>query len=132
MWCICLTYTQVICDEISNNQPALVTLEEDGGSLSQGVRTRESAKVKSRLNGMRRRWESLCSQAADSQAELSSHAGHWQQYQDAEQRVLPWLDHAERVLAEECGKTACQEDAQEQYDAHQVRKVEEIHQVKWS
>ena len=74
---------------------------------------------------MRRRWESLCSQAADSQAELSSHAGHWQQYQDAEQRVLPWLDHAERVLAEECGKTACQEDAQEQYDAHQVRKVEE-------
>ncbi len=113
-------FVQEICTEVLNNQPSLEGLEKEGASLAQGFKSRETAAVKSRLAALRRQWESLCGRARDASSNLSSHVSHWQQYQSFLQLLFPWLDSAERQLAQEVGRCASEKDASAEYDAHQV------------
>ena len=111
---------QDICAEIYDNHRGLGALEKEGSSLAQGFRSRETAAVKSRLAALRRQWESMCGRAKDASSSLSSHVGHWHQYQNHMQLLFPWLDAADRQLAQEVGHCSNVKEARAEYDAHQV------------
>ena len=120
---------QELSTEVASNHGNLEQLEKIGRELAHGFRSRESAGVKSRLATLRRQWESLCSRAKDESSTLSTSVTHWQAYVSYLQIIMPWLDEAERYLAQEAGRSLTLEEARAQYDQHQAfLREEEKHQ----
>ena len=110
----------MICSEIYDHHEALEQLERDGGELTGPSRSRETATVKSRLANLRRQWQMLCKQAKSESEALSSSAGHWHQFLANQQRLLPWLQSAERYMDEEVGKCGSLDEAQQERQQHAV------------
>ena len=114
----------MICSEIYDHHTSLEEIEKECRDLSHGFRSRETATVKNQVANLRRQWESLCSRAKDQSSTLSSHVGHWNQYQNTLQKLLPWLDNSEKYLAQDMSKCGSLQEAQDQHQRHQVRKSE--------
>ncbi len=121
---------QEICTEVSGKQSSLEALEGEGAALAQGFRSRETAAVKSRLAALRRQWEALCGRAQTASSSLSSHVDHWHQYQTHLKLIFPWLDAAERQLAQEVGRCASEKEATSEHEAHQVSERQQSYAIR--
>ena len=112
--------TQVILEEIQNNDTGLRKLEEKCAELSQGFRSRETASAKSKVTNMKRTYEKL-SQTAQKKTELlSDDVSNWHQYQNDVQQLVPWIDGAEAVLEAADDKISSLDDALQDYERLQV------------
>ena len=112
--------TQLVLEEIMEKNATLQQLEQEGGQLSQGFRSRETASVKSKIASVRRIYDKL-SQTAQKETEiLSDDVTHWNEYQGDMQQLMPFIADTEKVLAEDDGKVASLEDALQQYEMLQV------------
>ena len=107
-------YFQALTIEIVNNHTVLDKLETDSQQLFTGVRSRESAAVKSKLAHLRCQWELLCSNAKGHNTALSQNAHRWHHIHENMDILLPWLDKANEYLQNDCGHTASIVDAEAQ------------------
>ena len=69
---------------------------------------------------MRRQWETLGRKADGECDQLSKSASHWQQFQDAKEELLPWLESSEKYLDEEIDKITNDDELADQQNQHEV------------
>ena len=118
-----LVKAEEICQEIMAHQSTLEGVEEQCQELTAGLRSRETTAANTKVKGMRRQFEQLTNQAREQSTSLSSDVDLWKDYEEKLGELMPWLDQAEQALQEEVGHTASLEEANEQFEQHQVRLI---------
>lgn len=104
---------QELCNSVNDGEDDLEVLEKEEGLLSPDRSLEESKDSKRQLTAVRDRWQLLHSRALSLRRALSADVSHWNQYQAAAERLLPWLENVEQLISVYKGRSETLEEAKQ-------------------
>lgn len=104
---------QELCNSINDGEDDLEVLEKEEVLLSPGRSLEESKDSRHQMAAVRDQWQLLRSRALSLRGALSADVSHWNQYQTAAERLLPWLENVEQLISVYKGKSENLEEAKQ-------------------